>query len=223
MKGAFSWLTLMVGLGIILSEASIKADPFALTLKPNGSGVELSWPSAITNANQGQVFPEYEVQYSTDLQNWIALGGKVKGVSGLSGPLLSLSLDQQQRPLFYRVLADTNSSATNETGTGAAQVLGYDSEFSDRLAQIGQISVEDFATNAGSLAYLPQLTWDPTTAQFWTNFSSSNVHTDSVPIAYPFGLSTNILYNYVLDTNELALFMTNGFVVSERLGSASFG
>lgn len=151
------------------------------------------------------------------------MGGRVRGIDGLSGVRLTLSLPQGPGPVFYRVIADPNSSTTNETGTGGAEVLGYDSVFSTLLNQIGQPSIQDFATNAGIIGYLPGLTWDPTTAQFWSNFNSTITHNDSVPVAYPPGLSTNIPYNYVLDTNEFALFLTNGFVVSERLGSATFG
>jgi len=201
----------------------VEADPFSLTLQPSGQRVQLSWPAAITNAGQGVILPEYEIQYSTDFYNWKPIGGKVRGIRGLSGPLLNLSLDCQAGSMFYRVAADPTSQATNETGSGGAEVFGYDSVFSSRLDQLGLLSVQDFATNAGTISYLPQLTWDPTTAQFWTNFSSTNLHSDNVPVWYPSGSSTNIPYNYVLDTNELGVFMTNGFVVSERLGSASFG
>ena len=209
-------------IALFLYQLSRAADPFALALKPDGPRIELWWPTAITSAGQ-QVWPEYEVQYSADLTNWIPIGGKVRGLSGLSGPLLNLSLEQQSGPVFYRIIGDPNSPATNETGSGGAEVLGYDAEFSTRLNQIGLLSLQDFATNASKVAYQPQLTWDPTTAQFWTNFSSTNIHMDSVPLAYPWGMGTNIPYNYLLDTNEMAIFITNGFVVSERLGSASFG
>ena len=199
------------------------AQPIPLVLTPSGAQVELSWPSAINNSASDLVPPEYEVQFSADLKDWQPLGGKVRGIDGRSGSFLRLDLAQQPGPVFYRVVGDSSSSNTNETGSGGAQVLGYDSVFSTRLGQIGLLSIEDFATNAGNLAYLPQITWDPTTAQFWTNFSSPTFHTDSVPVAYPAGASTNISYNYVLDATEMGLFMTNGFVVSERLGSASFG
>src|SRR5262249_7840744 len=149
---------------------------------------------------------------------WKPIGGKVKGIEGLSGPVLNLSLEQQQGPVFYRIIANVSSGMTNETGNGGAQVSGYDSEFSKRLAQLGLISVEDFATNSGNMAYLPQLTWDPTTAEFWNNFRSTTVWYDRFG---SLGITTTIPYNYVLDMNELGLFITNGFVVSERLGSHS--
>jgi hypothetical protein len=197
---------------------------FPLGLSVNGPQVELSWPTAISNAVQGQVFPEYQVQYSFDLKSWQSLAGRVHGIQSLSDPVLKVALDPQPGPVFYRVIGNPNSITTNETGTGGAQVLGYDSEFSTRLGQIGQLSVQDFATNGANITYLPQLTWDPTTAQYWTNFSSTIMHTDSVKDYEVLGgASTNFPYNYVLDADEMAIFKTNGFVVSERLGSASFG
>jgi hypothetical protein len=204
---------------LLIWRADAIADPFPLALRPSGHGVQLSWPTAITNGAQEPVLPEYEVQYSTDLREWKPIGGKVRGIEGLSGPVLNLSLEQQEGPIFYRVIANVSSGATNETGIGGAQVFGFDEEFSTHLGQLGLLSVQDFATNSGNIAYLPQLTWDPTTAQFWTNFSNTNMWFD---VDGPFG-SPQFPYNYVLDTNELGLFMTNGFVVSERLGSASFG
>ena len=168
------------------------------------------------------MLPEYQIESSTNLTVWTPIGGKVRGVDGLSGPVLKLSLDLQQGPIFYRVAGELNSAATDEMGLGGAEIFGYNSEFSTRVAQLGQLSVQDFATNAGNLAYLQQITWDPTTAQFWTNFNSPTVYHDSVP-AWPPEYSTNVAYNYLLDPVELGLLMTNGFVVSERLGSPSFG
>jgi hypothetical protein len=217
-KGVVPAVSLLAAVILALPLRS-KADPFPVSLKPNGNRVELSWPAGISSG-QNAVMPEFEVQYSTDLSIWKPIGGKVKGIEGLSGTVLNLSLDEQQGPVFYRIIANVSSGVTNETGNGGAQVLGYDSEFSKRLAQLGLISVEDFATNSGSITYLPQLTWDPTKGEYWTNFSSLTFWFDAYGAL---GIVTNIPYNYALDTNELGLFMTNGFVVSERLGSPSFG
>ena len=229
MRAGFQMKCFAAALSISLFTLGGLAEPFSLFLGQNGQQLELSVPATITNSAQGSVMPEYEVQYSVDLNNWLPIGGKVRAIAGLSGNYLQISVDQQQGPIFYRVIANTGSTATNELGSGGAQTLGYDTTFSTQLGEIGLLSIQDFATNGGSISYLPQLSWDPTTAQFWPNFSSANIYTDSVPDWFmpgspvPYTGSTNILYNYVLDTNELALFMTNGFVVSERLGSASFG
>ena len=219
---------LLLLLGFCLCEVAFAADPFPLALIEKGPQVELSWPTAVTNdSGTATLLPEYEVQYSMDLTNWKALGGKVRGIDGLSGPVLSLSIGRQSGPVFYRVKADLSSQARNETGLGGADTMGYDAQFLNRVTQLGQLSVQDFSTNAPKVSYLPQLTWDPTTALFWTNFSSTNLHDDFVQdfrtMQGPAYVSTNITYNYLLDTNEAGIFQTNGFVVSERLGSASFG
>ncbi len=78
--------------------------------------------------------------------------------------------------------------------------------------------MEDVATNASTAQYVPELTWDPTTAQFWTNFDSTNVFYMQYGNWNP-----PISYNFQLTPQERAIFMTNGFVVSQRLGSPTFG
>ncbi|PYI87121.1 MAG: hypothetical protein DME26_07155, partial [Verrucomicrobia bacterium] len=52
-----------------------------------------------------------------------------------------------------------------------------------------------------SANYLSGISWDPTTAQFWDQFNA---------------------VDFRLNSDELQLFKTNGFVVSERLGANSF-
>src|SRR5262249_4743474 len=115
---------------------------------------------------------------------------------------------------------DPNSQTPNQTGSGGAEVFGYNDQFANKIQPLGQLSVGDFATNGANFNYLPQLSWDPTTAQFWTNFNSTNLH--SLWYAAN-GAGTYLMYNFRLDTNELPRFQTNGFVVSERLGAATFG
>jgi len=170
-------------------------------LQPARGQVQLAWPAAVTDSNQSLIFPEYQVLCSTNLTSWQPMGGKVRGLAGRSGPNLKVSLNPPASPVFYRLQANLDSPTPNETGDGGAEVFGYGAQFADELRKIGEISVQDFGTNAANVAYLPHLTWDPRTAQFWSNFNSA-------------GLSLNI--------NELYPFMTNGFVVSERLGAPSF-
>jgi hypothetical protein len=179
--------------------------PLTLGIKGSGQKVNLSWPSTMDVLPQGTIFPEYTVESSADLTHWEPIGGRVRGQAGLSGSLLNLSLDALPGPNFYRVAANPASQTAQETGSGGAEVFGYDEQFADQLASLGLMSVSAFATNTPQPPYLPQISWDPTTAQFWTNFNASGRP-----------------YDFRLDTNELAVFRTNGFVVSERLGSASF-
>lgn len=88
-----------------------------------------------------------------------------------------------------------------QLGSDGAQVFGYGDAFAQELQRIGQISPDQFATMfPNSANYLPGISWDPSTAQFWDRFNVS----------------------YRLNSAELQLFNTNGFVVSERLGGSSF-
>jgi hypothetical protein len=179
--------------------------PLTVGIKGSGPKMNLSWPSTMEVPPQGTVFPEYTVESSADLTHWEPIGGRVRGQAGLSGSLLNLSLDALPGPNFYRVAANLSAQAAQETGSGGAEVFGYGAQLSDELARLGLMSVGAFAANTPQPAYLPQISWDPTTAQFWTNFNANGQP-----------------YDFRLDTNEFAIFRTNGFVVSERLGSASF-
>jgi hypothetical protein len=180
--------------------------PLTVGIKSSGPKMNLSWPSTMDVPSQGTVFPEYTVESSPDLTHWEPIGGRVRGQPGVSGPLLNLSLDALPGRNFYRVAANHSPQAAQETGSGGAEVFGYNDQFADELARLGLLSVSAFASNAPQPAYLPRIGWDPTTAQFWTNFNTP---------ASPF--------DFRLDTNEFAIFRTNGFVVSERRGSYSFG
>src|SRR5438874_6414858 len=83
---------------------------------------------------------------------------------------------------------------------------GPDAAFAAELKKVGQISPEAFARRyAGKASYLQKLSWDPTTAKFWDDFSKREQRHD-----------------FCLNDAELAAFKRNGFVVSERLGSHSF-
>ncbi len=88
------------------------------------------------------------------------------------------------------------------------------------LNRIGQISPDEFAARFPNPAtYLPKLSWDPTTAQFWNEFNTDvEAHNVGTPEDQP-GYRR---FDTRLTPKELAVFKTNGFVVSERLGSGTF-
>src|SRR6266404_5086816 len=111
MKEGFRFSILPVSvIAILFVQTDTKADSFPLVLRSSGPQVQLLWPTTITNGGQGFAFPEYEVQYSTDLVQWKPIGGRVRGIDGLSGPTLQLSLDPQPGPIFYRISADPSST-----------------------------------------------------------------------------------------------------------------
>ena len=162
-------------------------------------GIHLLVPSTIPST---QIYPEYNVQSSQDLLNWQPTGGKVQGISGLSGAVLDIALPFPAAQGFYRISLSTNSLATNQTATGGADIYGYNDLFAQQVAALQSMSIMDFAVDYPPQPYLPRLDWDPTTAGYWTNFDSPTT--------------------FQLNSQELAIFQTNGFVVSERLGSTTF-
>lgn len=92
--------------------------------------------------------------------------------------------------------------------------FGYTEAFEQELKKIGQITPQQFAKMYPSKAnYIPGLSWEPTTAKFW-----DEIQQDPLKGKKGFGL-----YDFRLNDKELAAFKKNGFVVSERLGAASFG
>ena len=187
------------------------AQQFSLTLQPAGSQLELSWQTTLTAPPAGQVLAEYQAQTSTDLKQWLPVGPMIRGLSDSSGPTFSLSLDRQPKAQFYRVSAANLTTTPQLTASGGAAVFGYDAQMAANLNTLGLMSVAAFAARASNPPYLAQLSWDPTTARFWTNFNSNPTNSP-----YPH-------YDFRLHTNEFAIFATNGFVVSERLGVGSFG
>jgi hypothetical protein len=192
---------------------------FTLVLQPAGSNVNLSWPSTLPDPQQGTIFPEYTVEKSSDLVHWQPVGGRVRGINGRSGPLLNLTLEAPVGPHFFRVNGNLSSSTPQETGSGGAEVFGYGSRLAEELNELGLMSIATFSSNAPQPSYLQRISWNPTNAQFWTNFNMD-------PAVWNAGLPPNSpdrrLTDFRLNTNELSVFMTNGFVVSERLGTYSF-
>ena len=114
----------------------------------------------------------------------------------------------------------------------------YTAAFDAEIREVGQISTAQFAARYPTPNYLRELSWDPTTAQFFDKLNVEKVekeHADlkatlaKYPGATPDHVAnikrnlTTVLTGYKLSPDELAKYKTNGFVVSERLGGHSFG
>lgn len=217
MKPPRSLVVVLTGLAL-LNPASAQTD-FSLQLRPRGQSVDLSWPSSV-QTGQGPVDPEYTIERSYDLGSWAPVGGKVRAIPGRSGPVLDVPLDAHPGPVFYRVKADFSPAATQQTGTGGAEVFGFAAEFAAELQRLGFLSLEAFADSYPTPPCLSSITFDPTSARFWTNFNTNPADWNA---GLPSNSSDRRLYDFRLNAAEKARFMTNGFVVSERLGSRSFG
>jgi len=173
------------------------AEEFSLSIRPTVPGIELCWPAAVHDPQDGSLYLQYEVQVSHDLVNWKTAATNLEGSPGSNEVLrLPLSLNSGLAPVFYRVRGLRALRASETTGDGGAEVFGYSSQMETQMSLLHPLSLEDFATNGTQIPYLPNITWDPAIASYWTNVSSR------------------------LDDRAKAIIKTNGFVA--RPGS-TFG
>jgi hypothetical protein len=102
--------------------------------------------------------------------------------------------------------------------------FGFTAAFQDEIKKVGQISPDEFAQRfRGRAAYLPKLTWDPTTAKYWDRFTlDPNDPKAMTPVRNVTPEQAGHLFDFRLSAPELAVFKDKGFVVSERMGSHSF-
>lgn len=195
------------GAGILSILLSLATTAFSadVRLELQGTQARVSWPSSMNVPGHGIVWPEYRVSHSTDLVNWKQLGGRLRGVSGRTGPMFTATFSRQPKAGFFRVESDTNpaSASVGVLGEGGGAVFGYSDRFADEINRIGLMTLDEFAASVPSPEYLPQLSFDPTIAAYWEYFNTNA--------------------SFRLNAAELEKFKTNGFVVSERLGHPSFG
>ncbi len=93
-----------------------------------------------------------------------------------------------------------NASVATGNDADGAELFGYRRIFDEELQQVGFLTPAEFAAHLPAFGYLDAIGFDPRTAEYWDRFST----------------------NFALNDAELAVFLTNGFVVSERLGADRF-
>src|SRR3954468_99780 len=197
------------------------ADQIELNLQWKGPQLEASWPAGAARADGSKAFPLFQLQRSTDLQNWIQEGPAVQGVPGGSDTL-NATLSAANAAEFYRLSARFSGELKAATlASDGAEVFGYGNAFDEALASMGMITPEQFAARySPPTNYLAGIDWDPTTADFWDEFNidPAEYNRNFIP-----GIDDFRNTDFRLSPAELALFKKNGFVVSERLGAPSFG
>jgi hypothetical protein len=212
----------IVGITLTGSTAffSSAEEPAKLSVVRSDAGVELSWPATVQAQDGSIIRPYFELQQSADLLHWQPIGERLRATAPTPGLSLSAPLDLGEPRAFYRLLS-VAPQASAGLGTGGAEVFGYGAAFAQELQRIGQISSDQFASMFPSPTnYLAGISWDPTKAQFWDQFNADpNIVNSNKNEGDPGYRSVD----YRLNPQELAIFRTNGFVVSERLGANSFG
>lgn len=218
------WLRAPLGqLLLAASLGELQAAPsFEVHLQRDKAGWTITWPARMRDADGVEQIPAYELQRSLDLKSWTPVGLPVRDTSGAAEELLSLPLPADGAKSFYRVLARLNlRNRAAKLGQGGAEVFGYGAAFAEELGRIGQITPDQFAARFPTPHdYFESLDWNPTTAAFWDAFNMD-------PAVYNQGLIPGVddlrLHDFRLNSEELAMFKKQGFVVSERLGGSSCG
>lgn len=140
-------------------------------------------------------------------------------------PMLSLMVITPNVAWSSMVQLDTSPQDTTITtiaqNTSPSGSLDYTRQFNQELQQIGQISPQVFQQRYASQAdYLPQISWDVTTAKFWDDF---NLSPEDISRRYwDQTMPIQPRDDFRLNGEELAIFKRNGFVVSERMSAPSF-
>src|ERR1043166_1321292 len=198
---------------LMAQSAVLGADQVVSQLRKNGGQIELDW-HANFQLPVSATFPAYTILRSVDLSTWEPVAGPINGSVGVSDETLRLALPVTGDRAFYRVLAQVQPAPAGKYGDA---IFGFASQFSQELQRLGQFPLSGFVALYGPTnQYLAAIGFDPTTAQFWDLFNLDPAVYNATNPADP------RLTDFRLNPNEFAVFRTNGFVVSQRLGSYSF-
>lgn len=190
---------LLLAILVLTIRPAAATNQVTLQFQSNGSQGAVGLHSAFDLPVSSQ-YPEYTILRSTNMQTWETVTNGVSGSVGVSDELLRCAVPLAGQQAFYRVVANVKTAPAENNRIGDS-IYGYGTEFGRQIQLVGQMPLENFVIcYTPTNEYLPQITFDPTTVEYWTNFNQ----------------------NFPLDTNELAIIQTNGFVVSGRLGTYSF-
>lgn len=204
-----------IALALLLSSiCSFGADQIYLEFRKTSSHGEVTLHSQMGLPVSG-MYPEYTILRSTNMVDWKAVTGPFNGSVGVSDEFLRQPVMLARNQAFYRVVASVKL-APADTKIGDA-MYGYGTEFGRQLRLLGQLPLNDFVSRyTPTNQYLPQISFDPTTVEFWDQYNLAPAVHNATNAADP------RLTDFRLNPNEFAVFQTNGFVVSGRLGSYSF-
>lgn len=201
MKKAFQRFALL-GLALVSARGE---DTVRARLEAVGSQATLEWDASMRLPFAAS-FSEYFIHRSADLQNWSVVAGPIRGDAGVGEDRVRRAMGERVSGAFYRVSARTQPGEPIANGEG---MLGFGDVFNEELRAIGQISTEEFLRRHPAPAYLDAITFDPTTADYWSAFNADPA---------PLGRYTD----FRLNAAELEAFRNNALVVSPRLGGYSF-
>ena len=183
-----------------------------------GGEIWLDFRPAPTSIPNAAVSRQFYLESSRDMVSWdqvddIDLDNPYAFQGGLRVPAALTGGEQQ----FFRFRTDQTVSYTTDN---AAEYLGFEGTFTTALFDRYFDKPADLLKAYPAREYLGDLPWDVSTAEFWNLFDTdpavNNVGRD------PFKDGWRVV-DYRLNADERAILDKNGFVVSERLGTYSFG
>lgn len=199
---------LLVALTGFVAIGALGEQPPSLSIRSTGNASIVNLQSPGVTPVAGTRF-RLRLESSADLRDWRDDGDWAALTPDGNG--LNVTPEPQR---FFRF-----NSSIEPTGlpVDGAEIFGYGRIFAEELQKVGFLTPAQFAASQPSFGYLESIDFDPRTAKYWDLFSAD-------PAVVNVGLTTNSpgyrLYDFRLNPAELAVFQTNGFVVSERLGRA---
>ena len=204
-------ILVIVGLGLLNLNAA--SDLEALQIRQRAGQTEVFLPSEPVPPLGGSQF-RLTVESSPDLSLW-GSPAELLPAEDASAPLKLLVGGDGAG--FYRLRAELEDVGSSADG---AELFGYNRIFAAEQRRIGYPTVDEFqSAQTPTHDFLARVSFDPTTARYWTEFNTD-------PALFNASLPTDSLdrrlHDFRLNAEEMVRFQTNGFVVSERLGSPTF-
>jgi Protein of unknown function (DUF3160) len=211
---AFNGFRGIILLAFLAGVPARSSDQVVLQFNPAGSEGVVTLHSTL-GLPVSSMYSEYAIQRSTNLQNWATVTGPVSGGVGVSDERLRCAVPPGGDYAFYRVVANVKM-ASPDSRLGDS-IYGYATEFGRQIQQVGQLPLDEFCRiYTPTNPYLQSISFDPTSATFWDQFNLDPAVNNATNTTH------QRLTDFRLATNEFAIFQTNGFVVSGRLGTYSF-
>ncbi|MFT6864110.1 MAG: hypothetical protein ACJAVK_002672 [Akkermansiaceae bacterium] len=175
-----------------------------LLIQHSNSGIELSWPRNLPPSSGVSSRLESHIFSPPDLHNWVVETSlKLDDSAGEGISSFTLALGGMTR--FFRL--EQNLKYVHRADTSAPPAA-YQRQFRNAMEGFRPPSSPE------DPGCLPAITWDPTEANYWTEFNTT-------PEEHNAALAQNDperrLTELSLNETEIIKFMKNGFVVSPRI------
>ncbi len=204
-------LSFLLILGTAFSCAELSSQSLSLSIHQKAGGPGLGLSSRPIAPVAGTDY-RIKLESSSDLRSWTPAGEVAPSM-----PLPTITSSGETRSLFFRASTQLEETTTEPSG---ADLYGFSRIFQEELTKAGFLTPEQFAgQNPIRADYLPAITFDPRTAKYWDRFSADLAVVNQGLGEYD---PQRRHFDFRLNEKELGCFLTNGFVVNERLGSPNF-